>query len=316
MNGPVPKALLEAAVDWMVLLGSGRASAKDRQRFDAWLAAGDAHAAAWAQVRGLLAQPLATLQATPGAGRAARTALVQPSRIDRRRLMQWALALPAGGLLAWTVNRQVPLANLTADFSTQTGERQRVVLDDGSVLVLNARSAADVRYDAGERGIWLRRGELYAEARPDARPFAVYTDAGKVTTDAARLAVRRGDTHDVAHALESSLWVRPTQGATLALAAPGSAAFDRTRAWLRAQAPDAAWQQGLLQVQNDSLAEVIERLRDYQAGVIRVSPAAGALRVFGIFPLDDPARALQALGDTLPIRVQRYGPWLTLLDVA
>lgn len=314
MSGALPRALLESAVDWMVLLSSGRATAEDRQRFEGWLAARDEHARAWAEVRGLMAQPLATLRAAPGAARAARSALAQPSQVNRRRLLQWALALPAGGALAWTVNRQVPLAELTADLATHTGERQRVVLEDGSLLVLNARSAADVRYDASERGIWLRRGEVYAEPGPDARPFVVHTDAGQVIAGQARLAVRRGIHQDWAHALQAPVQVHPAEGAPLTLAAPASAGFDRTRAWLRAQAPDVAWQQGWLRVQNDRLDEVVERLRAYQSGVIRVSPAAGALRVFGVFALDDPDRALQALGETLPIRVRRYGPWLTLID--
>ena len=59
-----------------------------------------------------------------------------------------------------------------------------------------------------------------------------------------------------------------------------------------------------------------DRLRAYQPGVIRLSPQAAALRVFGVFPLDAPDAALRALGETLPIRVRRYGPWLTLVDAA
>ena len=38
------------------------------------------------------------------------------------------------------------------------------------------------------------------------------------------------------------------------------------------------------------------------------------LRVQGVFPLDDSERTLAALAETLPIRVERYGSWLTLID--
>jgi transmembrane sensor len=37
------------------------------------------------------------------------------------------------------------------------------------------------------------------------------------------------------------------------------------------------------------------------------------LRVQGVFPLNDPERTLSALAETLPIRVDHYSPWLTLI---
>ncbi|HSX70086.1 MAG TPA: iron dicitrate transport regulator FecR, partial [Pseudomonas sp.] len=36
----------------------------------------------------------------------------------------------------------------------------------------------------------------------------------------------------------------------------------------------------------------------------------------GVFPLDDTPRSLTALAETLPIRVDHYGPWLTLVGPA
>ncbi|MDT4829116.1 hypothetical protein FQZ97_625300 [compost metagenome] len=61
---------------------------------------------------------------------------------------------------------------------------------------------------------------------------------------------------------------------------------------------------------------MVEALRPYHRGLIRVAPAVRPLRVQGVYPLDDPERALTALAETLPIRVSHYGPWLTLIDAA
>jgi transmembrane sensor len=44
-----------------------------------------------------------------------------------------------------------------------------------------------------------------------------------------------------------------------------------------------------------------------------VAPEVRDLRVQGVFPLDDPDRVFSALAETLPIRVNRYSPWLTLI---
>jgi transmembrane sensor len=47
-----------------------------------------------------------------------------------------------------------------------------------------------------------------------------------------------------------------------------------------------------------------------------MSPQAARLRVTGLFPLDDGDRALEALGNTLPIRLQRLGRWYVMIDLA
>lgn len=320
LSRPDHQALLEGAVDWIVLLGSGRATEQDRQRFERWLASCPENARAWGEVNGVMAQPLAALReaagVAPGHVRAARSALLRSGAANRRKLLKLALLLPGAGVTALAVDRYVPLAGLAATYATRTGERRSYQLEDGTVLTLNARSAADVRYDSAERRVLLRQGELYAETQPDSRPFIVGTRHGQVSTDAARLAVRLSAAYDAVQAFDGALLVQPPQGQALALQAPQAGAFDRRRAWLRDSVDQADWRRGVLTVRNDSLGEVVERLRAYQPGVIRLSPQAAALRVFGVFPLDAPDAALRALGETLPIRVRRYGPWLTLVDAA
>jgi transmembrane sensor len=75
-----------------------------------------------------------------------------------------------------------------------------------------------------------------------------------------------------------------------------------------------AWMEGRLEVDDASLGSVIDALRPYRYGVLRVSPAAAQLRVFGVFPLDDSDRALQSLAQVLPISVEAFGP-ITLIDL-
>ncbi len=315
-------ALMERAVDWIVLLTSGQASDRDRLRFEHWLASHPDHARAWAEVDGLMKQPLSRLRdATrdaPGPARAARSALLQTSGVDRRRLLKLAMLMAGVGVGAMVADRYVPLAGLSATFSTRTGERRTYALSDGSVLTLNARSAADVHFDDAQRTVVLRQGGLYAQTQADARPFVVRTRHGEVTAAAAaaRLSISQFDAYSVAGALQDALTLRPGHGDPMALPQGVSAAFDGNRAWVREDAAQAGWRSGVLSVRDAPLEEVVEQLRAYQAGLIRVSPEAAALRVFGVFPLDEPHRALEALGDTLPIRVHRYGPWLTLVDTA
>ena len=315
---PAGDAPTDRAVDWIVLLTSGHASDRDRQRFEHWLASHPDNARAWAEVDGLLKQPLSKLGAAtrdaPGPARAARAALLQASGLDRRRVLKLALLMAGVGVGAIITDRYVPLAGLSATFSTRTGERRSYALSDGSVLTLNARSAADVHYDDAQRTIVLRQGGLYAEAQADARPFVVRTRHGDVSATAAHLAITQFDNYSTAGALQDALTLRPARGDVMAVPQGVVAAFDGDRAWARESPAQAGWRSGILSVRDTRLDEVVDQIRAYQSGLIRVSSKAATLRVFGVFPLDDPRRALEALGDTLPIRVQRYGPWLTLVD--
>jgi transmembrane sensor len=71
----------------------------------------------------------------------------------------------------------------------------------------------------------------------------------------------------------------------------------------QARGGESDWTRGLLNVNNRSLAEVVESLKPYYRGVLNVAPQVAALRVSGIFPLDDPRHALNMLASILPIRL-------------
>ena len=70
-----------------------------------------------------------------------------------------------------------------------------------------------------------------------------------------------------------------------------------------------------IELHDEPLSSLIDALRPYQTGVLRISPEAARLRVFGVFALDNTAHTLSALAQTLPLKVTRYGPWLTVIDV-
>ena len=63
------------------------------------------------------------------------------------------------------------------------------------------------------------------------------------------------------------------------------------------------------------LGEVIAGWRRYRVGRVGESDAAASSRVRGCLPLQDTDHALQALADTLPIRIHRYtGGWLVTIE--
>ncbi|MGK9536868.1 FecR domain-containing protein, partial [Salmonella enterica subsp. enterica] len=78
-----------------------------------------------------------------------------------KKALQGGLLLLLLGLAgAGLVDRVTPLAGLTADYQTATGERKTVELTDGSLLTLNARSAVDIQFSSGQRRVRLREEVL------------------------------------------------------------------------------------------------------------------------------------------------------------
>ena len=71
----------------------------------------------------------------------------------------------------------------------------------------------------------------------------------------------------------------------------------------------------MLEAHDQPLGEVIESLRAYRRGLIRISERAAAIRLYGSYALADTDRVLALLAQTLPVRVQVYrGGWLVTID--
>lgn len=330
MNTSALDPIAERAIDWMVRFGGGTLSPAERADFDAWLAADPRHRSAWQQVSTLFDAPVAALKQAevhlPGQRRAARQALSGPApastaRAARRKALRGGgLAMLLLGLGGHALNRQSPLAGLAADLHTATGERRQVQLADGSTLILNARSVVDIEFSATTRLLRLRQGEILVQTATDpARPLIVHTEHGLARALGTRFAVRLREGGDGNHAelavLEHRVQLTSAGGTQRIVEAGNAARF--TAGGIQAidgpAAPLAAWADGLLDIRDRPLGEVVAALRGYARGYLRVSPRAAALRVYGVFPLDDPDAALQSLAETQPISLRRYGALLTLI---
>ena len=309
----------EQAIDWMVRLRAGKPDAALQERFNAWLAMDPEHAQAWATLQERLGGSFNTVRAldrrVPGQAGEARQLLLQPhgSRRDALRVIA-GLGLLGGGL--WLGARSPLGDSLLADLHTGRGQRQDFDLADGSRLSLNADSAVDLQFDEQQRLVILRHGELVIEVAADPRrPLRVRTAQGEIRALGTRFLVAQEQDASRVVVLQHSVQARLFDGTTLDLQAGQSALLSARQ--ISAVAGDqrhrADWLSGRLNVLDEPLEQVVEALRPYSRGFVRIAPEVRHLRVQGVFPLDDPDRTFTALAETLPIRVDRYSPWLTLI---
>lgn len=321
-SGATLDAVTEEAVGWLVTLHSGAVSDSEREGFAQWLQADARHRTAWEQLQGPLQQMLSPLR--PAMGGLMGQALQQAESRTRRRRSMLRGALGLGGMAlgsALVADRHAPLAQWSADLRTGTGQRRDFALPDGSSILLDARSAADLDFGAGRRTITLRQGGLLARAAPQASvqeaAFTVQTAHGQIRALGTRFVVRHEADHTLVSMLEHSVEITTAQGQRQVLKQGRSARFGA--GGIEADATDpgtaSAWQHGMLQAHDLPLGAIVQALRAYRAGFIRVAPRAAALQVYGTFSLDDTDRALAVLAETLPIAVTIYQRgWLVTIE--
>ena len=321
------RLVLREAAEWLATLHSGEAGEEERARCRAWREADPRHDRAYLKVEALWRR----FDGLDGEAAASATLSTMLWRRRRRALARGggALALMVtvlfgGALLA--MHPFTPL-DLIADYRSGVGEQRRVVLADGSELLLNTAAVVDIAYSDGERRVRLRRGELLAEvARDPQRPFIVETDAGTARALGTRYTVRERDGRLGVVVTESAVEVcgliqKPAGRENCVSAPQGHVAGVVDGNPTAPQAVDTAvataWVRGRLVADNRPLTEVLSELGRYRKGFLRYDPEAlKGLRVSGVFPLDDTDRALALLTDYLPVTVTRYTPLITLIEPA
>lgn len=309
---------MQAAIDWIVRLDPTQATAEDYLAFNAWLQADPHHPQIWQRVSGLLQQPLARAQAVPVARPRPSQTIVEPAYLQRRTVVRGTLGLLVFGVGGATLyDRFTPLQGLITDRHTATGERRELQLPDGSRLTLAPRSAVDIAFDGQQRRIRLHQGSLSVAIGPDPRrPFIVATTEGEVRAFGARFSARQEDGRSLIAVQQHSVRL-DTRGGYRAQLEAGNAAWLAGNTLMAAEPSlwtRSNWVAGILDVRDEPLARLIEALRPYRRGILRVSDAAAQVRVTGRFALDDHDKALTSLAETLPIEIRRYGPLLTLID--
>ena len=303
--------ILEAA-RWLAFLQSGERDSAREHAFLDWQAQDPRHAEAIANFQQRLSglrQPLKDLRQDQ-----VLKTLNAPS--SRRSFLRGSLALAGMALGAGVLSRFGSSGFAwPGDLYTGIGERRTFNLPDGSSAQLNAASRITPQFNQGQRGLSLQRGELLLDVCALAEPFYIRTDAAVITLQQQRVLVRQEADGWLALAQQAPLQLTDATGAVLSLKPGYWARFNAHGVFDTGQTRggESDWTRGLLNVNNRTLAQVVESLKPYYRGVLNVAPQVAGLRVSGIFPLDDPRHALNMLASILPIRLSYATEyWLTL----
>ncbi|MFO6419169.1 FecR family protein [Hylemonella sp. W303a] len=315
------RAMVEQAVAWHQRLSDAEAGLAEREAWSRWREADPRHALAYDRIAALW-QRFDHLQSPPAQAALEAGLRPKPRKSRRKTLVAATLGLFLGsGWVFMHLTQGMPWpTHLFADYRTGVGEQSHATLDDGSRLVLNSSSAADVAYGPKERRVTLRAGEVLVEVARDAqRPFVVVTPQGIAQARGTRYLVRRHPRSTEVTVLESVVRVcADTLDSCQDLRAGERARIHAHQVErLSPVEPFAAegWAHGVLVIDDRPLNEVLEELSRYRVGLLHFDPQALAgMRISGVLPLRHTDQALEVIAATQPVRIRRHATWFVVVE--
>lgn len=308
------RRISQQAADWFAKLRSGYATEEEQQHFRLWLAANPAHRKAFEETQAFWDDPKLSqgLKAFPLSS--------QVKGHSRFSSLRYRLAVPlmAASLVLAAIILQPYLNCLQADYCTSIGESRNIQLADGSTVTLNSQSAVKVKFEDNVRYTQLVQGEAFFDVkRNPAQPFLVDAQYSQTRVLGTRFIVRKDPQSDTITVINGVVAVSQNQRQPAILHVNDQITVGESNAGGIQQVSAtkaSAWTSGHLVFDSASLGAVIQEIGRYRKGTVIIKNSQlKALKVSGRFDIRNPDKALQALEQTLPIKLYRLTPWLVVV---
>ena len=323
-------SVVDQALQWFTLLQSGDVTGADRRRFRSWLGADARHrqefetlSTVWADLDGV--KPLLHDELTHAVLDGEAAVHHQRHRTVRRWNVGWVSTALAFCLLVIVTGGYWLFSLEVMEYRTAKGEQQTVVLSDGSTVRLNTATTLTTEISIFHRAVVLREGEAYfAVSHEQNRLFEVMAGSEVVRDVGTRFVVRREDekvtvtvvegavdVQRLAKGVSTAQWQRLTVGEQVSYG-PQHVLSLVEKVSL---AMSTAWMEGKVIFEERPLAEVVREIGRYQSGEIRIlDPRVGALKVSGVFGVNDREGFLKALERAVPVKSSHVNRELIVLE--
>lgn len=303
----IPQDVFYDAAEWYAILYADDCTANERHAWQQWLNSHPLHQQAWQRV-----EQIHTRFHTVDS--AVASSVLSRQGTERRHLLKLLALMTLLGGGAYSV----PWETYAADYRTAKGENRRWVLAEGLTLNLNTDSAL-TRYDQDGKIVALRllKGECLLESAV-AYPLTFSTPQGILTLNShCRFDVRSETGESTLAVFQGDVLLRPTKQSQASVRVSAGQQVTFTDAVSQPPQPvegfRQSWLDGVVLADNMRLDTLMREYARYRNGYFSLDDKAAALRISGVFPLQDDARFFSALTRTLPIIAERrFSWWITL----
>lgn len=311
--------VLEQAINWQVKLLSGIASPELHQACDRWRTAHPDHDKAWLALQQLdgvftnIAPQNSTL-ALHTLGR-----VQQQAGASRRKVLKMLLL---GSVItpAAAIHYQQRING--ADYVTSAGQKSRHQLPDGSVLTLSSRSAADVITTAQGVQVVLRQGDIHLDTRPrfdSERETQIQADNWRINLKSGDYLIHQREQQFYVHARQGEMQINHPWLGAVSLSEQDGGWWLNDEGWQPYTDhffDPTGWLNGALVAKKMPLQYFINELGRFRSGWLRCDPQIQNLLVSGVFQVADTDSALEALAQSLPVRISKFTPYLVSITPA
>lgn len=314
----------DAAAAWAARVDRAPLPEDQDAAFELWLAADIRHRGAYARARAIFLQfdaaRAAELPGPPPAIDEPATPLLQRRALLRGAGGAVALAACVGaGIVLLPQQPPLPEQAPRLRLMTMLGEMRRAPLPDGSTATLNTASIIDVAFTANERRVILVAGEaLFDVAKDPARPFVVQVDGALFQAVGTSFTIRR-DPGRPLQMLVSEGVVQVTPPPVAGAVTPPPVRVEANR--MAELQPDrsvrvetlslaelqrrAAWQQGMIALNDDTLEDAAREFQRYSTlRILFEEPSIGRRRVAGLFAASNPAGFAKVVATSLGLKTE------------
>jgi transmembrane sensor len=318
---PLNSQIIAEASEWLVEFETGEDDADARRRFDGWLRRSPEHVRAYLSLLPLWKQsalarfkhdsgPQSLIAFARSEDNVVPLSTAEPMKHRLAARWRMPLAVAAGTLLAISGALFV-WREIGPTYVTGVGEHRSVILPDGSIVELNARSRIRARFSERQRSIDLMEGQALFDAAPDAaRPFVVNIDGLRVRAVGTQFDVNKRANGTVVTVVEGRVSVlpsssaenaaHPTEGSLISAGEQMTLTAQAARKTLQARPADLAaamaWTQRRLVFDASLLAEVVEEFNRYNTRPLVIEDSAlDRFPITGSFSSTNPSSLIRFL---------------------
>ncbi|MEM8987962.1 MAG: FecR domain-containing protein [Pseudomonadota bacterium] len=231
-----------------------------------------------------------------------------------RRLRQWASLRPAfaaaASIAVVVAASAIWLARqpdrYEVAYSTPAAQTLTQVLQDGTVIELNGRTALNLSMDKASREISLERGELFLTVAKDERPLVVTIGEATAMALGTQFNVDRREAATEVSVVEGVVEVRLGEARLTLRAGDVAEIGDRLVMTERPAIATVAWKSGWLEADSMTLATLVEELNRHSHTQIRIGDTETAqLPISGRFALTDITATLSAIAAVYNLEIDR-----------
>ncbi|OEY97495.1 FecR family protein [Acinetobacter qingfengensis] len=302
----IDSRILSEVAYWLMLMQDQPLDAEQQQQFEQWKHQSPKHQQAWQKAEKLQQR----MQAVP------KQISKKTLQASHQRHIPWG-KLVVVLALGCSIASMIHIANQQAwmaDYRTPYGEQRHIQLEDGSIIILNSKTAIDIHYTAQQRQIILHYGEIFIETGKEQshyRPFTVLGKHGVIRSLGTQFNVDQKAQQTTVAVIEHAINVKTANQKQQKLVSEGQqVSFDNSHIQtVQTLEPNTLmWRKGLLVSNRTSLKQFAEQIHRYYGIQVEVAADSQHILISGTYSTANLERLLNNLEDTYQLHTE-YNFW-------